>query len=191
MRRRCCASGMACTIRQGTGSLADFAFVVRMATPGCWPRSAGCVHPRTALGQRVSCLPSVSAAPPFISPALPTAADIWYISPDSGVAPRFQNWSLSLQRELPWKFVAEAAYAVGSGPVFQPTISRLIASIRNISRWGTCLNSGLIPQLSLLLDTGPLSQFRSGLGHCARALRPYPTSWPGQQRIQPDRQFLV
>ena len=41
-------------------------------------------------------------APPVINPSVSNAAsDVYYINPRSGTAPRFQNWSLSIQRELP------------------------------------------------------------------------------------------
>jgi len=55
--------------------------------------------------------PATFIAPPVVNPSAGnTADDIWYINPKSGQAPRFQNFSLSIQRELPWKFVAEIAY---------------------------------------------------------------------------------
>ena len=84
-------------------------------------------------------------APPIISASAGNAADdIWYISPDSGKAPRFQNWSLSIQRELPWKFVAEAAYIGNRGTRLSANHSRSITSIRNFSLWETCSISGLM-----------------------------------------------
>ena len=61
------------------------------------------------------------ATPNFIPPGVvnPSAGnaadDIYYINPKSGTAPRFQNWSIGFQRELPWKFVAEAAYIGNRG----------------------------------------------------------------------------
>src|SRR5262249_22835983 len=60
--------------------------------------------------------PSNFLAPPIINPSAGNAADdIYYINPKSGTAPRFQNWSLSIQRELPWKFVTEIAYIGNRG----------------------------------------------------------------------------
>jgi carboxypeptidase family protein len=59
---------------------------------------------------------STFLAPPVINPTAGNSADdIWYISPESGTAPRLKNWALTIQRELPWKFVAEAAYIGNRG----------------------------------------------------------------------------
>ncbi len=68
--------------------------------------------------------PANFLAPPIISPSAGNAADdVWYIAPNSGTAPRFQNWSLSIQRELPWKFIAEVAYIGNRGTRLSATAS--------------------------------------------------------------------
>ncbi len=53
------------------------------------------------------------ALPPFISPDFANKQAPWYISPDSGKAPRIQNFNLNIQREIWKKFLVDVAY-VGS-----------------------------------------------------------------------------
>jgi hypothetical protein len=147
-------------------------------------------------------------APPVISASAGNAADdIWYIAPDSGTAPRFKNWTLSIQRELPWKFVAEAAYIGNRG-------SRLSAGHQPLNHLdpkyyalGDLLNRRIddpavvaagypLPYPSFIQDWG------SG-ATLARALRPYPhingpvnnhynpigSSWYDSMQLKLDRRF--
>jgi hypothetical protein len=127
-------------------------------------------------------VPSASfQAPPIISASAGNAADdIWYISPDSGKAPRLQNWSLSIQRELPWKFVAEAAYIGNRG-------TRLSANHKPFNHLdpkyfslGALLNQRIdSPAVVAAGYTSPYPNFISDWGNSAtlgRALRPTRTS---------------
>ncbi|MEW5974437.1 MAG: carboxypeptidase regulatory-like domain-containing protein [Acidobacteriota bacterium] len=147
-------------------------------------------------------------APPVISAAAGNAADdIWYISPDSGTAPRFKNWALTIQRELPWKLVAEASYIGNRG-------TRLSASHRALNQLdpkfyslGALLNRRIDdPQVVAAGFTSPYPTFIQDWGNgatLARALRPYPhingpinnhynpigSSWYDSMQLKLDRRF--
>jgi hypothetical protein len=54
------------------------------------------------------------ALPPFITPSGANYQSPWYISPDSGKAPRIHNYNLSIQREFK-KYVFELTYAGSRG----------------------------------------------------------------------------
>jgi len=148
--------------------------------------------------------------PPIISASAGNAADdIWYISPDSGKAPRFQNWSLSIQRELPWKFVAEAAYIGNRG-------TRLSANHQPFNHLdpkyfslGALLNERIdSPAVVAGGYTSPYPNFIQDWGSSAtlgRALRPYPhingpvnneynpigSSWYDSMQLKLDRRFSM
>ena len=153
---------------------------------------------------------STFQAPPIISASAGNAADdIWYISPDSGKAPRFQNWSLSIQRELPWKFVAEAAYIGNRG-------TRLSANHRPFNHLdpkfftlGDLLNQRIdSPAVVAAGYRSPYPNFIQDWGAGAtlgRALRPYPhingpvnneynpigSSWYDSMQLKLDRRFSM
>ena len=152
-------------------------------------------------------------APPIVNPSAGNAADeIYYISPKSGTAPRFQNWSLGFQRELPFKFVAEVAYIGNRG-------TRLSAnhfSLNLLDAKHYSLDSLLFkyiddpavvaagyksPYPNFIADWGKSSTTTGAT--LARALRPYPqingpvsdeynpvgSSWYDSLQVKLDRRF--
>ena len=146
--------------------------------------------------------------PPSISPSAGNATDdIWYISPKSGTAPRFQNWSLSMQRELPFKFVFEAAYIGNRGTRLSASHFSLNLLDPKFYSLGTLLNSRIddaavvsagykVPYANFIADWGAGATL-------ARALRPYPhiqgpinneynpvgSSWYDSLQLKLDRRF--
>jgi len=174
--------------------------------------TAGLSRPSTtgaALAWDNGFVPSSSfLAPPIISPSAGnTADDIWYISPDSGVAPRFKNWSLSIQRELPGKFVAEIAYIGNRGT----RLSANHAPLNNLDpkyyTLGDLLNRRIDdPAVVAAGYKVPYANFIADWGSTAtlsRALRPYPhingpvnneynpigSSWYDSMQLKLDRRF--
>jgi hypothetical protein len=147
-------------------------------------------------------------APPVISPSAGNAADdIWYIAPNSGTAPRFQNWSLSVQRELPWKFVAEAAYVGNRGSRQSAPHQPLNHLDPKYYALGDLLNLRIDdPRVAAAGYKSPYPNFIADWGSTAtlaRALRPYPqingpinnhynpigSSWYDSLQLKLDRRF--
>ncbi|MGH9799023.1 MAG: TonB-dependent receptor domain-containing protein, partial [Blastocatellia bacterium] len=125
--------------------------------------------------------------PPIVSPSAGNATDdIYYISPDSGKAPRFQNWSISIQRELPFKFVAEVAYIGIRGTRLSSSHQPLNHLDPKYYALGALLNQRIdspqvvaagykIPYANFIADwTTTVAGVTSSTATLARALRPYP-----------------
>ncbi len=152
--------------------------------------------------------PSNFILPPLISPSAGNAADdIWYINPRSGTAPRFQNWSVSVQRELPWKFVAEAAYIGNRGTRLSANHFPLNHLDPKHYALGDLLNKRIDdPAVVAAGYRSPYPNFIAdwgGTATLARALRPYPhingpvndeynpvaSSWYDSLQLKLDRRF--
>ncbi len=152
--------------------------------------------------------PSTFLPPPIISPSAGNAADdIWYINPKSGQAPRFQNWSLSIQRELPGKFVAEVAYIGNRGTRLSANHFPLNHLDPKHYALGALLNSRIDdPAVVAAGYRAPYASFIADWGATAtlaRALRPYPhingpvndeynpvgSSWYDSMQVKLDRRF--
>ena len=117
--------------------------------------------------------------PPIINPSAGnTSDDIWYISPDSGIAPRFQNWSLSVQRQLPWRLVAEVAYIGNRGTRQSANHFPLNNLDPKYYALGTLLEARIdAPAVVAAGYRSPYPNFIADWGSTAtlaRALRPYP-----------------
>lgn len=152
--------------------------------------------------------PANFQAPPIISPSAGNAADdIWYINPRSGTAPRFQNWSLSVQRELPWKFVAEIAYIGNRGTRLSANHFPLNHLDPKFYALGDLRNKRIDdPAVVAAGYKSPYAGFITDWGSgatLARALRPYPhingpvndeynpvaSSWYDSMQVKVDRRF--
>jgi hypothetical protein len=152
--------------------------------------------------------PSNFLAPPIISPSAGNAADdIYYINPKSGTAPRFQNWSLSIQRELPWKFVTEIAYIGNRGTRLSANHFSLNLLDAKYYTLGDLLNKRIDdPAVVAAGYKSPYANFIADWGAgatLARALRPFPqingpvddeynpvgSSWYDSMQVKLDRRF--
>jgi Carboxypeptidase regulatory-like domain len=152
--------------------------------------------------------PSNFIPPPSISPSAGNAVDdIWYIAPNSGTAPRFQNWSLSVQRELPGKFVFEAAYIGNRGTRLSASHFSLNLLDAKHYALGNLLNLRIDdPAVVAAGYRAPYAGFIADWGNTAtlaRALRPYPhiqgpvnneynpvgSSWYDSLQLKLDRRF--
>lgn len=147
-------------------------------------------------------------APPIIDPTAGNSADdIWYISPESGTAPRLKNWALTIQRELPGRFLAEASYIGNRG-------TRLSAGHQPLNHLDPkyyALGDLLLKRIDdpAVVAAGyksPYPNFIKDWGNSAtlaRALRPYPqingpinnhynpigSSWYDSLQLKLDRRF--
>ncbi len=158
--------------------------------------------------------PTPNFIPPgVVNPSAGNAADdIYYINPKSGTAPRFQNWSIGFQRELPWKFVAEAAYIGNRGTRLSANHFSLNLLDAKYYSLGDLLFKYIddpavvaagykAPYANFIADWGK-SSTTSG-ATLARALRPYPhingpigdeynpvgSSWYDSLQLKLDRRF--
>ena len=151
---------------------------------------------------------STFVAPPIISASAGNAADdMWYISPDSGVAPRFKNWSLSVQRELPWNLVAEAAYIGNRGTRLSSPHQPFNHLDPKHYALGSLLNQRIdSAEVVAAGYKSPYPNFIADWGSgatLARALRPYPhingpinnhynpigDSWYDSMQLKLDKRF--
>ncbi|MGH9845748.1 MAG: carboxypeptidase regulatory-like domain-containing protein, partial [Blastocatellia bacterium] len=152
--------------------------------------------------------PPTFLAPPIVNPSAGnTADDIWYINPRSGTAPRFRNYSLSIQRELPWRFVAEIAYISLRGTRQSVNHFPLNHLDPKFYALGSLLNLRIDdPQVAAAGYKSPYPNFIAdwgGTATLARALRPYPhingpvndeynpvgSSWYDSMQVKLDRRF--
>ena len=152
--------------------------------------------------------PATFLAPPVVSASVSNAADdIYYITPDSGKAPRFQNYSISVQRELPWKLVAEAAYIGMRGTRVSSSHAPLNHLDPKYYALGALLNSRIdSAEVVAAGYKSPYANFVADWGAgatLARALRPFPQingpinnlynpighSWYDSLQLKLDRRF--
>jgi hypothetical protein len=146
--------------------------------------------------------------PPIIDPSAGNFTDdIYYINPKSGTAPRFQNWSLSVQRELPWKFVTEVAYIGNRGTRLSANHFSLNLLDAKYYPLGDLLNKRIDdPAVVAAGYKSPYPNFIADWGAgatLARALRPFPqingpvddeynpvgSSWYDSMQVKLDRRF--
>lgn len=152
--------------------------------------------------------PATFLAPPVINPSVSNSADdIYYISPDSGKAPRFQNYSISIQRELPGKFVGEIAYIGMRGTRVSSSHAPLNQLNPKFYALGALLNKRIDdPDVVAAGYKSPYPNFIADWGAgatLARALRPFPqingpvnnlynpigNSWYNSLQLKLDRRF--
>ena len=152
--------------------------------------------------------PATFLAPPVVSPSVSNSADdIYYISPNSGKAPRFQNYSISIQRELPWKLVGEIAYVGMRGTRVSSSHEPLNHLDPKFYTLGALLNQRIdAPEVVAAGYKSPYANFIADWGAgatLARALRPFPhingpvnnlynpigNSWYDSLQLKLDRRF--
>lgn len=109
--------------------------------------------------------------PPVIDPSFANGGPVYFLGPDEGKSPRFRNWSLSLQRELPGKFVVDVAYSGMrasrlSGPYPMNQLDPQYLRLGNLL--GRSIND------SRVVAAGFRRPYPSFTGTLAQALRPYP-----------------
>jgi len=152
--------------------------------------------------------PSTFLAPPVINPSVSNAADdLYYITPDSGKAPRFQNYTISIQRELPWKLVGEIAYIGMRGSRISSSHAPLNHLDPKYYPLGDLLTKRIDdPAVVAAGYKSPYANFIADWGAgatLARALRPFPhingpinnlynpigNSWYNSMQVKLDRRF--
>jgi hypothetical protein len=115
--------------------------------------------------------PAGFTPPPFISPSFANGQGPWYISPDSGKAPRIHNWNFNIQREV-GKFLIDAAYAASIGHRLSSFRDPLNALDPKYLSLGALLGQNIsAPAVVAAGYTKPYPTFN---GTLAQSLRPYP-----------------
>ena len=109
--------------------------------------------------------------PPVIDPSFANGGPVYFLGSDEGKAPRFRNWSLSLQRELPGRFVVDVAYSGMrasrlSGPYPMNQLDPQHLALGDLLRLS--IND---PRVTAAGFSRPYPSFT---GTLAQALRPYP-----------------
>ena len=109
--------------------------------------------------------------PPVVDPSFANGSSPTYISPDSGRAPRVQNWSLDIQRQLPGGFFADVAYVASKSTRlnYSPTVNQVDPKYLSL---GSLLQRSITDPL--VVAAGYQKPYPSFTGTLAQALRPYP-----------------
>ncbi|HTM50220.1 MAG TPA: TonB-dependent receptor, partial [Bryobacteraceae bacterium] len=116
--------------------------------------------------------PQNFARPPFIDPAAGNGSDVRMILRDDGRPPYFQNWSLTIERELAQRMKIEATYlgtkgsSIGNGLVYWNELNPSYLSL------GTLLTRPFNSPEAVA--AGIRSPYPGFTGSVAQALRPYP-----------------
>jgi hypothetical protein len=111
--------------------------------------------------------------PPFVDPSFANFQSPWYISPESGKAPRVHNYNLSIQREFN-KFVVELVYAGSRGYRLSWPRDPLNALDPKYLALGDLLSKSITdPAVVAAGFTKPFPSFPNNFS-LAQALRPYP-----------------
>ncbi len=112
--------------------------------------------------------------PPQISPSLQNGTDILYMNPGGVTLPRYQNWTISVQRQLTNSLVIDAAYVANHG-------TRLISpdALGNLNQNNPGIlqqypQSVLTAQVGTPAANGIAAPYPGFTGTVAQALRPYP-----------------
>ena len=117
---------------------------------------------------------SAVTIPPQITPTLANGSNLQYMNPKGDTLPRYQNWTLSVQRQLTQSLMIDVAYVANHGTrlISGPQLSDLNQN-----------NPGILtqyPQSELTATVGTPaangfpSPYPGFTGTVAQALRPYP-----------------
>lgn len=109
--------------------------------------------------------------PPIIDPSFANGQSLYYISPRSGIAPRFQNWTINIQRELPGRFLVDVAYAGMLGRNLNLDVPLNQVDPKYLSQGNLLGRSITDPAVVAAGFRAPYAGFTGSL---AQALRPYP-----------------
>jgi hypothetical protein len=116
--------------------------------------------------------PRVNVQLPRLDPALKNGSSAIYVHPDSRRPPYLQQWSLGVQKELPWRLFLDASYVGNKG-------TRLASQLENINQLDprllsleSLLNQNINSAAAQAAGIGrPFSRF---IGTVGQSLRPYP-----------------
>jgi hypothetical protein len=117
---------------------------------------------------------SAVALPPLLSPTLQNGSSIQYMNPKGITLPRYQNWTLSVEREISNSMVLDVAYVANHGTrlISGPQLNGLNQNNPLILRQFPA--SMLSAQIGTSQANGFPAPYPGFKGTVAQALRPYP-----------------
>lgn len=128
--------------------------------------------------------PQNFARPPLINPSVANDSDVNYIGRADGRAPYFQNWTFSVQRELPARILLEAAYVGDKGTRLGNGLINLNELDPQYLRLGSLLS---LPVTSAQAQAAGIPIPYAGFNRSvAQALRPYPQYLAINNRSNPN-----
>ena len=124
------------------------------------------------------CLPGPAVGPAVPSLTFANNQTIDYMGTDAGAAPYQENWSLTVERELPWRMGLEVSYVGSAG-------HKLGAELENLDQVNSkylslgndlnadigCVSNGTCP---LAIAAGVRLPYAGFTGPISQALRPFP-----------------
>ena len=116
--------------------------------------------------------PQIFQLPPFINPGLNVGQNVNWLAKEDGRTALIQNWSLQVQRQLPWRTLLQVGYLANKG-------NRLSSGLINTNQVDPRYLSlgSLLTQpfnSSAAIAAGITSPYSGFTGSVAQALRPYP-----------------
>ena len=115
-------------------------------------------------------VPPNLASPPFIDPTFGNGRDVDYLGPQYGNAPRYQNWSINLQRTI-GPFLVDLAYVGNRGTGLNSSIWLNQVDPKYLTL-GSLLRQNInSPEVQAAGFSAPYEGFT---GTLAQSLRPYP-----------------
>jgi len=131
------------------------------------------------------------AQPPFIDPSLGNGQNVDYMSANFGKAPRYQNWSMSVQHTIK-KFLIDLSYLGNRGRFLNSSIPFNQVDPSNLAL-GSLLSMNInAPEVQAAGFSEPYAGFASDFGAgatLAQALRPFPHIRDITQRNSGDGQI--
>lgn len=115
--------------------------------------------------------PSTYVAPPFIDPSFANGGSPFFLSPRSGIQPRFKNWNINIQRELGHSIVLDIAYVGMRGTNLNSTVQMNQLDPKYLALGSLMTKNITDPAVVAKGYTKPYSSFTGSL---AQSLRPYP-----------------
>lgn len=110
------------------------------------------------------------AAPPFIDPTIGNGQNVQYQGPNFGKAPRYYNWSFSIQHQIQ-KFLVDLAYLGNRGNGLNSTLLINQVDPKHLALGSLLTKNINDPEVAAAGFSAPYEGFSGSL---AQALRPFP-----------------
>ncbi|MEO7649918.1 MAG: carboxypeptidase-like regulatory domain-containing protein [Bryobacteraceae bacterium] len=116
--------------------------------------------------------PNPNVTLPLLNPALRNGTTAVHVSPDANRPPISLNWSLGIQRELPWNLFVDASYVANKGSRMPAQLENLNQLNPSLLRLGALLNQNITSAAAVA--AGYSAPYPGFTGTVGQSLRPYP-----------------